>query len=195
MAMKKIKLSLFVMVSLLLTACFGSPSSVPEDRFYTLRIAAAEKVTKKYKRIVINKVYAYGIYNDRALLYANADLPLQIKRYHYHHWAMSPTQLIQHALSDYLNQSQISKNIVVQAISSNADLRISAQLLAFERVIQSGKQSVRVELEFEVHWSNGAHRAFNYTKNTAVKKNTLHGAVEAYGITINQIFREFLSEL
>ncbi len=192
---KKIRLSLLVTVSLLLAACFGSPSSVPEDRFYTLKVDAAEHVAEKYKRITINKVYAYGIYNERALLYANAELPLQIKRYHYHHWAMAPTQLIQHALSDYLNQSQISKNIVVQAISSDADLRISAQLLAFERVIQSGKQSVRVELEFEVHWSNGVHRTFNYTKNTTVPKNTLHGAVEAYGITINQIFREFLAEL
>ena len=194
-AIKKIRLSLLVMVSLLLTACFGSPSSVPEDRFYTLKVSAAEKVTRKYKRIAINKVYAYGIYNERALLYSSAELPLQIKRYHYHHWAMPPTQLIQHALSDYLSQSNIAQDIVVQRIGSDKDLSIVVQLLAFERVLQSEKQSVRVELEFTVHQENGAVHVFNYTQNTTTKKNTLHSAAEAYGVALVVIFKSFLADL
>lgn len=195
MAMKKIKPGLLIAASLLLTACFGSPASVPEDRFYTLKIATAEKIENKYKRIAINKVYAYGIYNERALLYAKAELPLQIKRYHYHHWAMPPTQLIQDALKDYLSQSGVAKNVVVQAISSNADLRIVGKLLAFERVIQSEKQWVHVEMEFEVYRANDQYRVFKYTKNKTTKKNTIHAAAEAYGVALTDIFKEFLVEL
>ncbi len=194
-AIKKIRLSLLIVSGLLLTACFGSPSSVPEDRFYTLKISAAEKVTRKYKRIAITKVYAHGLYNERALLYAKAELPLQIKRYHYHHWVMPPTQLIQHALSDYLKQSNIAKDVMVQAIGSDEDLRVSAQLLAFERVLQSEKQSVRVELEFTVRLANGSSRVFNYIQNITTKKNTLHSAAEAYGVALAVIFKAFLADL
>jgi len=192
---KTIMLVLLLTVSLLLMSCFGSPASVPEDRFYTLRVETAERFANKYKRIAINKVYAYGIYNERAFLYANAELPLQIKRYHYHHWATPPTQLIQHAFKDYLSQSHIAKDVVVQAVSSDADLRISGKILAFERVVQSAKKSVHVELEFEVYWANGQHRVFHYTQNITAKKDTLHATAEAYGVALGNIFKEFLTAL
>ncbi len=186
---------ILVLASLLLAACFGSPSSIPEDRFYTLSVATADKFTGKYKRININKVYAYGIYNERALLYANADFPLEIKRYHYHHWAMPPTQLIQHALKTYLSESHISQNVVQQSINSDADLRITGKLLGFERIIQTTSQSVHVEIEFEVYRENGRYQSFHYEQNVAAKSNTMHGAVQAYGVALSRIFKDFTTDL
>ncbi len=195
MNIRKIKLILLLMVGLLLTACFGSPASVPEDRFYTLKIATAKKVANKYQRIAINKIYAYGIYNERALLYASAELPLQIKRYHYHHWVMPPTRLIQHTLKNYLSHSGITNDVVVDAISTNTDLRISGQLLGFNRIIQPTKDAVHVELEFEVDWPDGRHHVFQYTQTIITKKNTLHAAAEAYGVALSTIFKAFLADL
>ena len=188
-------INLIFVTSLLLTGCFGSPTAIPEDRFYTFKISEAEIVVTKYKRINIKKVHAYGIYNERAMLFADINLPLQIKRYHYHHWVMPPAHLIQHGLKDYLSQSRIAKDVGMQAISQRDDLSISVELVALERVIQQGEQSVHVELEFEVVRPNGDYRSYKYTRNIIAERNTLHAAAEVYGVAISQIYKEFLGEL
>jgi len=186
---------IIIILSLLLSACFGSPSSVPEDRFYTLRVKSAERVKTRYKLITIKKVHAYGLYNERAMLYAKSDFPLQIKRYHYHHWVMPPTQLIQQNLKDYLSNSHIAENVVVRAISSVDTLRISAELLAFERVMSVDKQAVHIELAFEVKQPNGKYHSYKYKQDVTTSSNTLHAAADAFGIALGHIFKKLLSEL
>jgi len=193
--MKILNITILILLSLLLSACFGSPSSVPEDRFYTLRVNPAEIVKTKYKLITIQKVHAYGLYNERAMLYAKSDLPLQIKRYHYHHWVMPPTQLIQQNLKDYLSISHIAENVAIRAISGVNTLRISAELLAFERVVSVDKQFVHVELVFEVQQSNGHYNSYKYTENVKTSSNTLHAAADAYGLALGRIFKKLLNEL
>lgn len=186
---------LLVPVSLSLAACFGSPSSVPEDRFYTLKTASPATRVTKYERITIKKVHAYGLYNERALLYAKAELPLQIKRYHYHHWVMPPTQLIQHSLKDYLSKSRIATDVIEQAISASKNLRISAELLAFERVIKQAEQWVQVKLEFEVKYPNGQYQSYQYSEKVKTKRDTIHAAAEAYGEALSRIYAKLLAEL
>ena len=186
---------ILLLLSLLLSACFGSPGSVPEDRFYKIKIAAPEVVASKYKRITIKKVYAYGLYNERAILYSKAEMPLQIKRYHYHHWVMPPTQIIQHGLKEYLIQSRIAKTVIEQAVSRGRGLQISAELLAFERIIRQSEQLAHVKLEFEVKYPDGRYRSYQYSRKVKAGRNTLHATAEAYGVALASIFRQLLGEL
>lgn len=186
---------MLTVVNLLLTGCFGSPTAVPEDRFYTLDIAQADVKATKYKRIVIKRVHAYGLYKERAMLYSKAELPLQIKRYHYHHWVMPPTQIIEHGLKNYLSQSRISKHVVAQAIRQQKDLSIAIELLAFERVLQQGKQSVHIKMEIEVVRPSGKYQSYHYHRTHKMKSNTLHAAAIAYGEALSDIFKELLDEL
>ena len=189
------KIIFLFLAGLLLGGCFGSPSSVPEDRFYTFKVTKADKNKTKFRRIAIKKVHAYGLYNERALLYSHADKPLQIKRYHYHHWVVPPTQLVQQSLKDYLGQSNIADDVVVQAISPNDALRVSAELLAFERVIKQAEQFVRVEIEFEVRNSNRKYKTYKYSEIIKTSKNTLHSTAEAYGKALGKIYQKFVMAL
>ena len=189
---KKIILLTF---STMLLGCFGGASSVPVDRFYTLEFSKPGIVKSKYQRININKVRAYGIYNERAMLYSNAKFPLQIKRYHYHHWVMLPTQLIQQGLKEFLVNSQISREVATNQISKKNTLEINVDLLAFERVIDNGEYSVRTKLVFNVFNSKGESRSYNYNKSIKVKRDTLHDTAKSYGKILSDIFNDFLKEL
>jgi len=184
-----------VALSVLLTGCFGSPASVPEDRFYTLKINKPDNVATKYKNIAIEKVRAYGLYNERAMLYAKSELPLQIKRYHYHHWVIPPTKMIQQGLKEYLDESQVASNVTSNSISRNTGLRVSVELLAFERVISKSKQMVRVKLEFNVIDAIGKQKTYQYYESVATDKNTLHAAAKAYGIALSNVFKKLLKDL
>ena len=186
---------LLVVTSMLLTACFGSPTAVPEDRYYTLNISAPDIQPTKYERIVIDKVHAFGVYNERAMLYANAELPLQIKRYHYHHWTMSPAQLITHGLKDYLTQSKVAKSVVVSSFNQQQAVRVSVQLLAFERVISTSTQSVHVKLGFEIRYASGQYRTYSFEQTVPTEKNTMHSAAKAYGKALTEIFGQFLRKI
>jgi len=168
---------------------------VPVDRFYTLEFSKPGIVKSKYQRININKVRAYGIYNERAMLYSNAKFPLQIKRYHYHHWVMLPTQLIQQGLKEFLVNSQISREVATNQISKKNTLEINVDLLAFERVIDNGEYSVRTKLVFNVFNSKGESRSYNYNKSIKVKRDTLHDTAKSYGKILSDIFNDFLKEL
>ena len=189
-----LKIIFILSVTVLLSGCFGSPSSIPEDKFYTLKIGNANVVTTKYKRISIARVKAYGLYNERAMLYTNSDLPLVIKRYHYHHWVMPPAQLIQHGLKNYLKTSKISNEVVSKSFDSDS-LKIQAELLAFERVIYSDSQEVNVEVSFELKWPDGKYKNLKYKRNVKSKDNTLHSSANAYSIALSQIFRSLLLDL
>lgn len=191
----KIIFFILVLLSLLLAGCFGSPSSVPEDRFYTLSVSPSKTVTEKYKSIIINKIHAYGIYNERAILYARSELPLQIKRYHYHHWVMPPTQLIQNSLKKYLVKSEIASNVVVQAVNTGDSLRISAEILAFERIINKNENSVKVEIEFSVKQSNNQYKNYRYSQTVKAEKDTLHSAAVSYGKALSIIYSKFVKDL
>ncbi len=193
--MIKYKHLILILISIVLSACFGSPGSVPEDRFYTLIFNTSAIVVKKYNRISIKKVRAYGVYNERTMLYANADLPLQVKRYHYHHWVMSPTKLIQHGLKDYLTQSRIADEVLVHEVSQIGILRISVELLALERIVNKGQAMVHVELAFNIHKPDGHFKSYNFEKKIKTKRNTIHSAAEAYGVALTHIFRDFLKVL
>jgi len=191
----KLNSLIIIFFGFMLTGCFGSPTPVPEDRFYTVELSKADIYPTKYKRITIKRVHAYGLYKERAMLYSSADLPLQIKRYHYHHWVMPPTQIIENGLKDYLIQSRISKEVRIQVIRQVEDISISAELMAFERVLQKGEQSVHLELEFEIVRPDGRQQTLKFTKDKKTKNDTLHAAAIAYGEVLSDIFKKLLLEL
>ena len=76
---------IFAMV--LITGCAGR-STVPDDHFYQLpEILPLKTSTSRQTEVIIgiDSLRSDGLHGERAVLYVDADNPLELRRYHYHY--------------------------------------------------------------------------------------------------------------
>ena len=81
-----------IFAAVMITGCAGS-GAVPDDHFYQLpEIIPPKSFTTPRTDVIIgvDSLRSDGLHGERAILYINADSPLEIRRYHYHYWTDSP---------------------------------------------------------------------------------------------------------
>lgn len=189
------KISILGLMFLTLAGCFGSPAAVPEDHFYVLSKVPASKLEQKYQTIAIETLHANGIYNERAWLYTDQKNPLEIKRYHYHHWAMSPPRLIKQHLKDYLHETGIAKNIVDYNPPENVDIVIKGTLLQFERILGNGKVRIKVQLELEVENNTGKTISHEYGQIVNADNGSFPASAQAFSKALGLIYKQFVADI
>jgi len=177
-------------------ACASSPP-VPQDNFYHLATIKAPETHQHQLTIALKDFQSEGLYRERALLYINAQHPLQTRRYHYHFWIKSPTKLIRQHMTEYLLDSQFAKQIHDKRVIDDSDLLISGQLQRLDRIIDKETSKVIVRLRFDVTSRNAKINIFSktYTVENEVKGKSIHDTVESYSTALIEIYEQFIADM
>ena len=183
-----------------LGGCFGgSPASVPSDHYY--RLPQNKPVSVLPAPIIkgtlaIRKFQAHGLYHGRPLLYINSETPLEVHRYHYHHWTESPPQLIQENLLHYFRNKQLADEVTRFQPGRSTDYSVAGRIVQFERVVQNQRISVHVRLELELQ-STQQQPVFHreYSAIIDVPDKQLHTTVSRYGTALQQIYEAFTQDI
>lgn len=181
---------------LLFTACANSPP-VPQDNFYHFATIKAPDTYQHQLTIALKDFRSDGLYRERALLYINAQYPLQTRRYHYHFWIKSPTKLIRQHMKEYFLNSQFAKQVHDKRVIDDSDLLISGQLQRLDRIIDKETSKVIVGLRLDVTSRDDKINMFSktYTVENKVKGKSIHDTVESYSTALSKIYEQFIADL
>lgn len=179
---------------LALTAC-SSQAPLPTDHYY--RLPAVSGITPDEMRlnsISVITFQAEGLYQERAIVYTENEI--ELKQYHYHHWADSPSRLLQERLAESLRLSNISK-LVLNTFEGNSELIIKGHIKAFERLQHKGNESVHVKLLLQVKSSSkhGPILHKEYVQTIALPSNTITNAIKAFAEAVDLIYSDFYVDL
>lgn len=183
------------LLTVLLGGCL-SASRVPEDHFYKLPdIEQAQCGLNTEGVIAVAPLHAYSLHGERALVYIETDKPLELKRYHYHHWMESPTRLIQSHLMDFLERCHAGASIIAYAPGETYDTLVRGKILNLERTIsQTGSEVVvGLELEFSGKNMHGFHH--EYRVRLPVNGSGVHDTVSAIGKALLEVYGKFTADL
>jgi ABC-type uncharacterized transport system auxiliary subunit len=158
----------FLLMSVsLLSACGFSGGAMPADHFYRLPVPVQSSVTKA---VEIRSVQADGLYNERALLFVDTTRPLELQRYSYHFWALTPAKMLQHYLQVCLTSPQTT------AVSETK--QFTPVIEAFERVLHNGQAQAVIKLRINQQL---------YEATVAAESMDMHATVVAYGQAMQKI--------
>lgn len=188
---------LIIVFVIALPGCFGGGAEIPQDNFYRLNdIISAHKVGRLFQVLAVAPLKSDALHHERAILYSDAEQPLKIKRYHYHHWTQVPNELIQEHLIDYLKKTDIASQVVRYGEVARVDARVSGYIKSFERVLNAGEIKVRVELELELDTLGAKRQHFQWTYKAekTVPDNSMHASVESFSTVLEEIYRKFVND-
>ncbi len=184
--------SLFVFAGL--SAC-TSQRPVPVNRYYHLPAPAkpAEKRKAVLKALVINRPEAYGIYNERAILYTSKSRPREVNRYHYHLWARVPALLVQESFITYFRESGLAGKVFSSDQTNHADGVININLLRFEQVVtdHGSRALVRVEISYR---RGSQERTRTYEAQTPAPNQSIYAVTTALGSSLDKILHRFVKD-
>jgi len=182
----------------LISGCAGR-TNVPDDHFYQLPEILPTNSFNDYPvngTVGVAPLHSDGLHGERAILYIDSKLPLELHRYHYHHWTESPPRLIRESLLKYLRESRLAPSVIRYEPGGQVDGVISGKLIHFERI--TGPDGIKVEVALELEYNNQKlhqswHEEYNIT--LPVKNSSLHNTIEVFGAALQKIFDVFTSDL
>lgn len=192
-------LCLLLLVATLLGCAAGKP--IPEDNFYRLSPATAAPAGAAPMVdgvIEVDRIDAFSLYHERAVLYTMADEPNRLLRHHYEHWADTPVNIIRDHFVDYLRGRKVAELVSGAAGEARGDLRIELELRGFERVLANGgRVSARIELAAVVRRPADARPLLMQTYETSVvaANQSMSATVQAFSAALEQIYGDLLEDL
>lgn len=187
-------------LALLLGAC-ASSGPVPEDQFYRLGALAAEQSYASPPIAGVLKVErmdAYGIFRERAVLFSYADTPEAVKRHHYHHWVDAPPTLLRDQLVAYLRAAGVATTVAGGVVEMSGDVRLRLELKDFTRVLKTGGAvQVRVALDLVVMARGQAAPSLirSYAEQMAAADATMPASVRAFDAVLAKLYARLLDDL
>ncbi len=184
----------------ILNGCAGSSGPIPEDHFYMLtgKPLQAESKNKLLKgALEIARFNAKSIYNERAVLYAHEDRPLQLKQYHYHYWTDSPAQMLQGNFATIFSKVGLADTVSVSNPRIDYDYSLTGNILRFERVMGSGngKSLVSISLALTKRGEGKPLILRTYTHQVDAESSSLYYSIEAFNNAISLISSEFVNDV
>ena len=182
---------------LLIVGCAGS-SPMPKDHFYRLPDPAlqSESVQLVLGDIFVEQFITDGLHRERAILYTNDPLSIELGQYHYHHWIDSPTRLIRDQLIQFLRVSNVT-NRVFDTPDVSAGLHIYGKIRRFERQHNEASGSVIVSLDFKVIQSGLESPLLLklYTEQIDFEGQSMNKAVAAFSEALSIIFSHLIEDI
>jgi ABC-type uncharacterized transport system auxiliary subunit len=190
---------LALLLPLLLAACAGG-GPIPEDHYYRLLAAAAPQHMKAPAiagTLKVEPIETFGIYRERAILFARSDDPADLRQHNYHYWIDTPTRLIRDQLVDYLRASGIAGTVAGAQIGLRGDIRLRLTLKNFERIIHTdGTVSVKVRLDAVItDASNRPLKIDSYRRDEPAEDGTMGASVAAFNRALSAIYGQLLQDL
>lgn len=190
---------LALLLPLLLAACAGG-GQIPEDHYYRLLAAAVPQhlaAPALAGTLKVEPIETFGIYRERAILFARSDDPADLRQHNYHYWIDSPTRLIRDQLVDYLRASGIAGTVAGAQVGLRGDIRLRLTLKDFERIIHSdGTVSAKVRLDAVItDATNRPLRIASYRRDEPAEDGTMSASVAAFGHALSGIYAGLLQDL
>lgn len=197
--MIRIRTAILLTLTALSTAgCVGS-GEIPEEHFYRLpELQPASPRSRPLTRASIDvpRLRASGLLHERALLFSRAAQPGDLRLYHYHQWQDPPDVLVRDHLVEYLRRSGLAARVLPSSAGVQTELRLTGRLLRFERVIEAGRSTAAVEVEFTLQRGQriifGPHR---YRTAREADGSAMTAVVDAFGIALQQTYDELIRDL
>lgn len=184
-------------LALLLVSC-ASQGPVPEDRFYRLPVPPAqqEAIPALAAVLGVGRLRSDGLRDERAILYLHSERPLELRRYHYHHWVDAPTRMLQEHMIAYLRQAHGAAEVLRYTPGMQVDKVVGGRLLRFERVLGAGAGTVVVEMELGLGDGRYPQQGLRvYRAEVEAGADSMHATVQAFGLALQQIYRQFLQQV
>ncbi len=189
-----------VLTALLLAACAGT-GPVPEDRFYRLGEIEPLRVYRPAPLagvVQVGPFHGSALHAQRSLVYASADRPLQLDRYHYHHWVEPPPRLLERQLREFLERAGVAAEAVGADYPERPDYRVRAEIRRFEQIRSAQGQSVAVSLEFTVTRRGEARPVLHETfgvETAPVADGEVYASVELFRRALRQVYGQLARAL
>jgi ABC-type uncharacterized transport system auxiliary subunit len=183
----------------LLGGC-GSSGPAPEDRYYRLDLPAP-KVDADAPRLgghlVVDRVDAFPVYRDRAMVYGRSDEPQTLMQHHYHFWIAPPPDLVRDQLVAYLRDSGLVDQVsMVPPRDDQTTTHIATRLTHFERVLlaDGGVEAV-VGIEVTVHRNGVIQLQRAYRERVFSDDSSFAASVKATRDALAGVFSALLDDL
>lgn len=192
-------LALLSVVLLMLGCAAGKP--VPEDHFYRLSpVSDGEALAVPLSEgvIEVERISAFSLYHERAVLYTTAGEPNRLLRHHYEHWADTPVNIIRDHFVDYLRARNAAGLVAGAAEEARGDLRIELELRGFERMLNSGGAvNARIEIAAVVRRPGDARPLLleSYQVSIPAASQSMTDSVQAFSSGLEQIYGALLKDL
>ncbi|MEZ5460944.1 ABC-type transport auxiliary lipoprotein family protein [Dokdonella sp.] len=191
--------SLIIGATLALAGC-GNVPGVPDHTYFRMPPVAKLPVSPKpvfVTPLVVGLFNADGLYADRALVYAINPEATELRQYHYQLWTDPPTRLLQRRLKVELREAEIAPLVTDELAASQAAIRISGQILRFERVpTVNGGYLASVVIKLRADRPDGTPQTDEiYRADVEAVDNRLISTTEALFAAADQIFAEFYEDL
>lgn len=188
-----------VALATLLAACGNIPGA-PDHSYFRMPANRALPVSAKpvfTTPLVINLFAADGLYADRALIYALDPEAAELRQYHYQLWTDPPTRLLQRRLRAELEDAAVAPLVIDALPASVAVVRISGQILRFERVpTPAGGYIASVVLRLRANRPDGTPQLDEtYHADIDCADARLTSTVNALFEAVDTIFANFHADL
>lgn len=185
---------LLISFLVILASCVKQPP-LPTDHYYRLPVIQSANTDKEIiESVSVIAFQADGLYRERAILYSENEV--EIKQYHYHHWADSPNRLLQEHLAERLRSSGISK-VVLTTFEGDSSIIIKGKIKTLEQRKTDGQNSAHVSIEFRVDETNDKQPILykQYTQVINSQESSMTSIVNAFGDAVNNIYEMFYDDL
>jgi cholesterol transport system auxiliary component len=196
-AMKALVTVLFLLCTLLLTAC--SPPAVPDVTYFRMPAPAplphADKALSALP-IEVEVFSAEGIYAEQGLIYSTSPEGGSLRTYHYHLWSDPPTRHLQTRLTQELRDSGISTLVTDRLPASDQALRIRGRIVRYER-IERGDKAYDVQVAFEMRVEQDSGEPLieqTYAAQTSAADATMAATVRAFSSAVDEAFAKFYAD-
>lgn len=185
---------------MMLAGC-GGAQMVPEDQYYRIAAATPEQHFASpllEGGLIVEAVEATAIYQDRAIVYREADAPLQLKRHHYQYWADSPAQLLQQYLLEYFSSADLAASVYAERYGVEARYRLRTRLKQFDQVYRPDGVGVQVAIRFELtDQTIGKRIAVQDTERTLTGRDapSMHATVELFQEALSQLTADWVKQI
>jgi ABC-type uncharacterized transport system auxiliary subunit len=178
----------------LLSACVSQPP-VPEDRYYRLSPPAVPVAeTSLPGQWIVKRFQTDVAHGERAMLYADAARPQELRQYHYHYWTDIPPRLLQEQLIMALRASGGMGMVSDETGGAEAYI-VNGRLRSFERLVGKGAPRAIIALELVVEQGGRTLLANEYQAEVSADDGEMHSTAAAFSHGLNRIYSQFITDL
>jgi ABC-type uncharacterized transport system auxiliary subunit len=192
--------ALLLLAAVWVLAGCASRSDVPDDRYYRLATptpVAGAPGPMLQGRLQVDRIEAFGVYRDRAIVYVSADEPRALRHHHYHFWVAPPTDLVRDQLAEYLRRARMAETVSTEAGGRReADLVLAAQLTNFERqFLPTGGVQAVVGLRVTIKRGGAILLQRSFSATDTAEDASFSASVRAFERALARVYADLAADL